>query len=205
MPDEAITPPSTAIDTRPESAIAVPPTDPAAMRMNELVGFATELRLWDAFGRFLHFILLGDPTKTDKPGLQERCRHIFRDRMGKLTVSRSFVPDPPPWPERWPVPATPKEAVALVALKLHLGKLRDVYELLKLEPASKVETTYGKLDLGGFLIPADYERRVDTAAARLGVVCEKLRGASGWRPTYALEESLADLLDEWRQGGQRGA
>ncbi|OFW27488.1 MAG: hypothetical protein A3H27_03850 [Acidobacteria bacterium RIFCSPLOWO2_02_FULL_59_13] len=34
---------------------------------------------------------------------------------------------------------------------------------------------------------------------------ERLRVASGWRPTYALEESLADLLDEWRQWVQRGA
>ena len=31
-----------------------------------------------------------------------------------------------------------------------------------------------------------------------------LRGATGWEPTTALEESLADALDEARMGGKRG-
>jgi GDP-4-dehydro-6-deoxy-D-mannose reductase len=43
----------------------------------------------------------------------------------------------------------------------------------------------------------DPERKSDPSVSRADV--SKLRAATGWRPQYSLDESLADLLNYWRQ------
>jgi GDP-4-dehydro-6-deoxy-D-mannose reductase len=49
------------------------------------------------------------------------------------------------------------------------------------------------------------EERVDPARASDTSVSRadnrKLRAATGWKPEYALDQTLADILDDWRTRG----
>ena len=186
------------------AALATPvPTDPAARRLNELVGFATEIAIWQAFGMQLRGILCGFPDDP-RPGLIARCGNFMEKRQGILTVDRSFIPDPPPWIAAWPEPATPQEAVALKALRLHLEKLRDVHALLAIKPANKVRTHWSdETDLGGYEIPKDYGTRIQTAAARLGVLHEKIARAAAFLPALPEMDIRASMELSWPEAVER--
>lgn len=177
-----------------------PPTDPQAKRLLDLTGFAAEIALWHAFGKHLLLILAGDGTKPGllDPDLRRRLRGIG----GKVTVKQTFIPDPPPWPASWPDPATQDEAVQLKALKLHMERLRAVHADLKLEPAKAVKFGDRVADLPGFLIPSDYETKIEAAAARLGVLDAQIARAAAFLP--ALPESARAALPElaWPEAPQ---
>jgi nucleoside-diphosphate-sugar epimerase len=47
---------------------------------------------------------------------------------------------------------------------------------------------------------ADPSRAADTVVSRADI--RKLKDATGWSPVYSLDQTLADILDDWRRRPQ---
>jgi hypothetical protein len=119
---------------------------------------------------------------------------------GTFVVDHSFIPDRPPWPEKWPEPSTPEEAVQFRAFRLHLDRLRALHEKLAPKPAMGIPTRWSpKTNLGGYLVFKDYEKELDTRAARLDATRDGFQLALRGLP--ALPASALRLVPEiaWPQ------
>lgn len=94
-----------------------------------------------------------------------------------------------------------RDVVRGYRLILRHGAPGDVYNL----GSEQARSTRGILD--GLLALSDARPRVEVDPSRIRPLevpvqycdCSKLRAATGWRPQIAFEQTLSDILEEWRR------
>lgn len=119
----------------------------------------------------------------------ERGRQAPVVSVGNLDVIRDFT--------------DVRDTVAGYAAAADFGKTGEAYNVCSGTGRSIRDLLMDMIRLSGLRVEirvAANRLRVSDAAALVGSA-ERLRTASGWRPLHAWEQTLADVLEDWRRRG----
>ena len=119
--------------------------------------------------------------------LVEKGQAPPRIEVGNLEVTRDF--------------SDVRDIVAAYALACHRGEAGEAYNVCSGIPRTMREVLETVIRLSGveaeIAVQPQRQRRIDVH--RLVGSANKLRTATGWAPAIAWEQTLCDLVDDWRQ------
>jgi GDP-4-dehydro-6-deoxy-D-mannose reductase len=96
-----------------------------------------------------------------------------------------------------------RDVIAAYLLLMEKGRTGQAYNIGSGQPHAMHTMLKRLIDLSGVRVevrPKDSLMRA-TDAAVLRANCDKLQRETGWRPAFALEQTLTDILTYWRQQG----